>query len=134
MDQYLKYLNKNLESTLGRKMTIGKTTKILGAKSDEEIKEMRAEGTRILDITTDDGIRLGDIKSGSLLYETFQEFEEELKEKGADLSHIQDAWFVWREERMEEKMATFDKEVQDQLKVLVEDTIKHFHDDDKVEA
>ena len=131
MDQYLKYLNRNLEMTLGKKMTIGKVTKILGVKSDEEIKQMEEEGKEILDIETDDGLRLGDIKSGSILYETFNEFEKELEEKGVDLNKIQSAWYVWRKERMEEKMESFDKDIRAALEVLVNETIEHFHDDEE---
>lgn len=131
MDQYLKYLNRNLEMTLGKKMTIGKVTKILGVKSDEEIKQMEEEGKEILDIKTDDGLRLGDIKSGSILYETFNEFEKELEEKGVDLNKIQSAWYVWRKERMEEKMESFDKDIRAALEVLVNETIEHFHDDEE---
>ena len=130
MDKYLEYLRKNLERTLGKKMTIGKTTKIIGAKTEEEIKEMEKEGKKILDITTEEGIRLGDIKNGSMLYETFNEFEDELKEKGVDYDHIQDAWYVWRTERMADKMEGFDKEIKKQLKVLVNETIENFHEEE----
>lgn len=130
MDQYLKYLNRNLEMTLGKKMTIGKVTKILGVKSDEEIKQIEEEGKKILDVETDDGLRLGDIKSGSILYETFNEFEKELEKKGVDFDRIQSAWYVWRKERMKEKMESFDKDVRAALEVLINETIEHFHDDE----
>ena len=129
MDKYLEYLRKNLELTLGKKMTIGSTTKIIGAKSEEEIKNMRNVGKKILDVTTEEGLRLGDITNGSMLYETFNEFEDELKEKGVDFDHIQDAWFVWREERMEAKMSNFEPEIQKELEALVQETINGFHEE-----
>ena len=134
MDKYLQYLNKNLEQTLGKKMTIGSTTKVIGAKTDEEVVEMRKNGKKILDVTTEDGVRLGDLKPGNILYETFEEFKDELVLKGVDYDHINDAWFVWREERMVEKMDSFDDEIKVQLQALVQHTIDTFHEEeDEVE-
>ena len=130
MDKYLKYLRKNLEQTLGVKMTIGKTTKIIGAKNDEEIKDMEREGKKILNVVTEEGVRLGDIKNGSVLYEVFNQFEDDLKEKGIDYDHIQDAWFVWRKERMIEKMENFDDDVKKELEILVNGVIENFHEEE----
>lgn len=130
MDKYLEYLNKNLERTLGRKMTIGKISKIIGVKTEEEVAEMRAEGKKILDVKTDDGLRLGDITDGSLLYQTFEEFKEQLEEKGVDYDHMADAWFVWREERMADRLNTFEPAIREQLEVLVQETVDNFHNED----
>lgn len=133
MDKYLAYLKKNLEMTLGKKITIGSTTKIIGAKTEEEIKEVRKNGQAILDIDIEDGstpMKLGDIEEGNILYETLDKFQEVLEPLGVDYSNLNDMWFVWRENMMEKRMERFEPEVKEALKPLIEETIKNFHEEE----
>lgn len=137
MDRYLKYLKKNLAMTLGSKIKIGKVEKIVGTKTEEEIEEMRERGLKILEtpITLDGTeIVLMDVKSGSLLYQIFEEFQEELVKLGIDFSYMQCMWFVWREMRMKEMLNNFELPIQEAIKAESERIEAHFFDEEIEEA
>lgn len=118
--------------TLGRKVKIGKTEKIIGAKDDEQIEEMRARGIEILNtpLTIDDEeITLSEVKSGEILYQILDEFQDELVNLGVDYTYIQCMWFAWREMRMAEMLGGFEAPIQEAIKLESKNIEEHFFDE-----
>ena len=116
MKKYLEYRNKNQQVVNGEEIEFNGETHIIGKMTDDEIINMRAEGTKLLQTEVTyrgNKVPLSAIKSGKDLYNITEAIELE-----GDFTAM---WFVWREIRMAERLETLSPKAQEQIKQLTKD-------------
>lgn len=114
MKKYLEYLAKNKTVTDGEEIEFNGETHIIGKMDEEEITTMRAEGIELLNTEVkykDKIVQLKDIKSGRDLFNISEAIELE--------GNLTGMWYVWREIRMEERLANLSEKAQKQIKELL---------------
>ena len=114
MKKYMEMMQKNKVVTDGEEIEFNGEKHIIGKMDEDEIATMRAEGIELLKTkVTYKGkeTELKDIKSGKDLFNITEAIQLE--------GNLTGMWFVWREERMKEKMKTFSPKAQKQIKELL---------------